>query len=200
MGRAASILGAMRITKRALLILPAWALIAATPGQDYVVDPARSEVTARVAFFGLGSKTARFPKVSGSIALSPDRPEDIDLRVSIDATMLAAPDSVTLARLRGPAFFDVKRYPTILFEGRRMEMSGERDAIISGQITARGVTRPATLAVRFAEPPRRAGGHETLALTGQTVIDRRAFGMTAYPLVVGRKVTIRLAAVLVRRK
>ena len=178
-------------------VLPALLLIGAVPGQRYAIDATGSDVSAEVAFFGIASKTAHFPKVTGGIELSRDQPERIDLTVRIDATALTAPDSVTLGRLKGPKFFDVARYPTILFVGRTMAMTGDRDAEIAGQITARGVTRPATLAVRFTAPPLRADGRAPMSLAGETVIDRREFGMTAYPLIVGRKVRIRIRAALV---
>lgn len=182
---------------RSLRALSALLLIGAAPGQRYIIDAAASEVSAKVAFFGLASKTARFPKVSGGIELSRDRPEKIDLSVLLDATALTAPDSVTLARLKGPKFFDVARHPTIQFTGKEMRMTTDRDAQVTGQITARGVTQPATLAVHFKSPPLRADGHAPLTLIGQTVIDRREFGMTAYPLIVGSKVRIRIRAALV---
>ena len=182
---------------RVLRALPALFLLGAAPTQHYVIDAAASDVSARVAFFGLASKTARFPKVSGRIALAGDKPDQIDLTVKLDATALTAPDKVTLARLKGPKFFDTARYPTILFIAQRMQMTTERDARIAGQLTARGITRDATLTARFTAPPLRAGGRTPLTLDGETVIDRRDFGMTAYPLIVGRKVTIRIRAALV---
>lgn len=177
-------------------VVPALLLIGAAPTHRYAIDAAQSQVSAKVAFFGLASKTAHFPKVSGGITLSPDTPERIDLTVNLDATALTAPDSVTLARLKGRAFFDVERFPTIVFRGNTMRLTGEREATVAGQITARGVTRPATLAVRFASPPLRADGRQPITLEGKTVIDRRQFGMTAYRFIVGRKVTISIRAVL----
>lgn len=181
----------------AVRALAALALLGAAPAQRYAVDAAASDVTAKVAFFGLASKTARFPAVSGGITLAPGDPEQIDLIVTLDARALTAPDRVTLARLKGPAFFDVERYPIVQFRGERMRLTGELTATIAGQITARGVTRPATLKVRFASPPLSADGRDPLRLDGETVIDRRDFGMTAYPLIVGQKVKIRIRAVLV---
>jgi polyisoprenoid-binding protein YceI len=150
-----------------------------------------SSVSARVAFFGLASKTARFPKVSGEITLDPAKLDSIGLTVTMDARALTAGDRVTLERLKGPAFFDVGRHPTITFTGRDMRLTGARTAEVSGQLTARGVTRPVRLNVVFAADPRSAG-KAPLRLTGRTTIDRRDFGMTAYSVVVGRKVTITL--------
>lgn len=182
---------------RALRALPALLLIGAAPTHRYTLDAKESAISAKVAFLGLASKTAQFPKATGGITLSPDTPELIDLVVSLDAAALTAPDSVTLARLKGPKFFDVARYPTVTFRGRTMRMTSDRDAEVAGHITARGVTKPATLSVRFAAPPARADGTRSLSLTGETVIDRRDFGMTAYPFIVGRKVAITIRARMV---
>lgn len=181
-----------------LSVLPALLLVAASaPERRFTIDSLASEVSAKVAFFGLASKVARFPEVSGSIALSADGSEQIDLTVRIDATALQAPDRITLARLKGAAFFDVARYPTIVFAGRNMTMTSDRTARVAGLLTARGVTKPATLAVEFDKPPQRANGRESLTLSGETAIDRRDFGMTAYPLIVGRRVTVRMRVKLV---
>ncbi len=182
---------------RALAALPALLLLGAAPVQKYAIDPAASEVAAKVAFFGLASKTAHFPQMSGGIALSPDAPGRIDLNITLDARSLTASDDVTLSRLKGPDFFSVDRYPTITFIGRDITLRGDQQAVVDGQLTARGVTRPARLTVRFERPPMPVRPGEPLSLAATTVIDRRDFGMTAYPLIVGRKVTISIRARMV---
>ena len=53
-----------------------------------VLDAAQSAVSARVAFFGLASKTAHFPEVSGGIQLDADRPGAVDLDVTLNARAL----------------------------------------------------------------------------------------------------------------
>lgn len=180
---------------RLVLCLVAPLLIgAASPSYRYQIDAARSEVSAKVGFFGIASKTARFPQMNGRIALSPEKLDTIDLDVEIDARRLTAGDSVTLSRLKGKDFFDVERYPTVRFAGKRMQMTGPVTATVAGEVTARGVTRPATLAVTFCDPPAQATGRDPVELTARTVIDRREFGMTAYSAIVGKKVTITIKA------
>lgn len=167
---------------------------AASPSYRYQIDAARSEVSAKVGFFGIASKTARFPQLRGRIALSPQRLDTIDLDVEIDARRLTAGDPVTLARLKGKDFFDVEHYPTVRFSGQRMQMTGPVTATVAGTVTARGVTRPATLTVAFRDPPAKATGRDPVELSARTVIDRRDFGMTAYSAIVGRKVAITINA------
>lgn len=163
-----------------------------TPPQKlrYRIDAQHSDVHARVSFFGIASKTARFPAISGGIDLDPAHLESVKLDVTLDATALEAGDSVTLKRLKGPDFFDVEHHPQVRFVGRSMTMTGPVTAVVSGDLTAKGVTRPTTLAVSFTAPPAKANGREAIRLSGRAKIDRTAFGMTAYRLIVAKNVTI----------
>jgi polyisoprenoid-binding protein YceI len=156
----------------------------------YRLDSAASRVDAKVGFLGIGSRTAHFSSVSGSVALSPAAMDRIDLDVAIDARQLTASDALTTGRLKGRNFFDVDHHPIVRFAGHALAMTGATTGNVSGDLTARGVTKPVVLAVTFSIPPARATGRETIDLTGTTTINRRDFGMTAYSFIVGRKVRI----------
>ena len=170
-------------------------LLAAAPGPiRYIVDTEATSVSAKVAFLGLASKTAQFPKVTGGATLSPADPQSMRLDVTLDARALQAPDRVTLRRLRGEKFFWVEKYPTVRFRGTGLELTDARRGHVDGQLTARGVTRPVRLNITFDTPPRDAEAGGPLRLTGTTTIDRREFGMTAYSLIVGKKVDIEIRA------
>jgi polyisoprenoid-binding protein YceI len=184
----------------ALLPLLAALLLANTVGlpQRYTLDASASNVSAKVPFFGLASKTARFPRMQGAVTIVPGAPERAVIDVTFDATAIEAPDSLTLARLRGEKFFWVEKYPEIRFVGRSLKLASATRGTVAGDLTARGVTRPATLAVTFdADPVAQAG--KPVSFTGTTTIDRRQFGMKAYQLLVGNKVDITLRARMVPR-
>jgi polyisoprenoid-binding protein YceI len=163
----------------------------------YHVDPAHARVRAKVGFFGLGSKTALFPRLEGRVALSDRDAQGLTLDVQIDAQALEAGDPLTRSRLRGADFFDVDRYRHVIFHGSSMTRTGPHSAQVAGTISARGVTRPATLAVDFSRDFAAMTGREPVHIAASTRIDRRDFGMTAYPLIVGRQVTIAIDADLV---
>jgi len=125
-----------------MALLAALLLGAATPGERlYEVDAAASSLSAKVPFLGIGSKSAGFPSVSGSIRLDRTRPQDISLDVSIDARSLTAPDRLTLSRLKGENFFWVEKYPTVRFVGREIALSSPTSGTVRGELTARGVSR-----------------------------------------------------------
>ncbi len=179
------------------LLLTGTAATAEPDGLAYAIDPAHATVQAKVGFFGLGSKTARFPRLDGRVALSDRDAKAVTLDVRIDAQALEAGDSLTRSRLRGPDFFDVDRYRYVVFHGTSMTRTGPHSAQVAGTISARGVARPATLAVDFSRDFTAMTGREPVHIAASTRIDRRDFGMTAYPLIVGRQVTIAIDADLV---
>lgn len=190
-------LSALRLTLLPLLASLLLANAGSTP-RNYRLDASASSVSAKVPFFGLSSKTARFPRMEGTVMIVPGAPERAVIDVNFDATAIEAPDSVTLARLRGEKFFWVEKYPTIRFLGRSLKLASPVRGTVTGELTARGVTRPASLVVTFdADPSGRAG--QPISFTGTTTIDRRQFGMKAYQLLVGNKVEITLKARMVPR-
>lgn len=169
-------------------------IAAADTPLHYLLDANSSDVTAKVAFFGLASKTARFPSMSGHVTIVPDRPSQALIDVTLDARALQAPDKVTLRRLKGEKFFWVEKYPTVHFVGTRLTMRDETHGSVDGKLTARGVTRDETLFVTFDESPTKAPKSRPIVLSGEMEINRRNYGMTAYRFIVGKKVTIRLSA------
>lgn len=187
----------LRIMMLPLLALFALANASAVP-QRYTLDASASNVSAKVPFFGLSSKTAKFPRMEGAVTIVPGAPDKAVIDVTFDATAIQAPDSVTLARLRGDKFFWVEKYPTIRFTGRSLKLSSATKGVVSGELTARGVTRPASLAVTFDSDPMAQSG-KPVSFTGTTTIDRRDFGMKSYQLLVGNKVDITLKARMVPR-
>ncbi len=159
--------------------------------QRYAIE-SPSSATAQVAFFGVARRQARFPSVSGAVTINPADMARIAIDVTLDASALTASDDLTRDRLRGSAFFDVKRTRTVRFVGGQMRLTGPASAVIAGTLTARGVSKPVTLDVNFSRPVAQTGAAPELRLTGRTRIDRTDFGMTSYRLVVGRKVDVAL--------
>lgn len=186
-----------------LVLLPMLAALAlANTGigapQRYTLDASASNVAARVPFFGLASKTARFPRMQGAVTIVPGAPERAVIDVTFDATAIEAPDELTLSRLRGDKFFWVDKYPTVRFVGRALRLTSPTQGTVDGELTARGITRPQTLTVTFDGDPLVMVG-KPVSFTGTTTIDRREFGMKSYQLLVGNKVDITLRARMVPR-
>lgn len=180
-----------------LALVPLLATGAAPPVFRYELDGSRSAIDARVTVLGVAQKSAQFPRMSGAIALSPGNPDAMSLAVAVDARALSTKDKDVEQQLKGEDFLDVARHPTISFSGQHLTMTGPSSGLVSGQLTARGTTRPAVLQVSFATPPAQANGREPVQIVARTTIDRRQFGMTGHSVMVGRNVTITIRARMV---
>lgn len=185
-----------------LILLPLFGVFAlANTGSiphRYTLDAGASNVSAKVPFFGLASKTARFPRMQGAVTIVPGAPEQAVIDVTFDATAIEAPDDLTLQRLRGEKFFWVEKYPSVRFVGQSLTLSSATRGTVSGELTARGISRPQTLVVTFDADPLEMR-EQPVSFTGTTTIDRREYGMKSYQLIVGNKVDITLKARMVPR-
>lgn len=193
----------MRVPRagRIALALAALVTVSNAPAAErvYLLASEASEARARVAFFGLASKTARFPALRGSVRIDPDRPEQARIEVTIDARMLEAPDRTTLNRLRGEKFFWVDKYPVVRFTGNGITLSTPTRGKVSGTLTARGISKPQVLNVEFAADPAKTPPGSAIDLIATTRIDRRDYNMNSYQLIVGNKVDITLNTRMVPR-
>jgi polyisoprenoid-binding protein YceI len=79
------------------------------------------------------------------------------------------------AHVLSPEFFDAERHPVLTFSGE-LERHGDR-ATIDGEITMKGITRPATLEGTIVGPTVDHFGATRVGLKLETVVDRTAFDM-----------------------
>ncbi len=162
----------------------------------YRIDEATSSVTAQVPVLGFAGRTIRFPKMQGKVMVSTRDPEGVRLEINLDTRAVTASDRFTQAQVRGPMFFDAEHFPTLRFIGHRFRVQSALAGELDGEMTIRGVTKPATLHVTFAQAPLQQPVDTPLALTAVATINRRDFGMTAMPLLVGRRVAVTIQATL----
>ena len=79
------------------------------------------------------------------------------------------------AHLLAPDFFDAERHPTVTFSGDLVR-DGDQ-ATVDGEITIKGITRPATLTGTIVGPAVDHFGATRVGLKLETTIDRTAFDM-----------------------
>ena len=79
------------------------------------------------------------------------------------------------AHVLSPEFFDAERHPVLTFSGE-LARDGDR-ATIDGEITMKGITRPATLEGTIVGPTVDHFGATRVGLKLETVVDRTAFDM-----------------------
>jgi len=74
-------------------------------------------------------------------------------------------------------FFDVENHPEVKFVSSDLDLAEDGTAKVSGDLTIRGVTNPATATGTWAPPSADAFGNTRAHLYLETVIDRTQFGL-----------------------
>jgi polyisoprenoid-binding protein YceI len=87
---------------------------------------------------------------------------------------LTVKDENLQAHLLSPEFFDAERHPEVRFEGSRLTRDGDK-ATLEGEITIKGITKPATLSGTITGPAIDHFGANRVGFKLETVIDRTEF-------------------------
>jgi polyisoprenoid-binding protein YceI len=90
-----------------------------------------------------------FKNVRGTLEYDPENPRDSSVEVTIDAKGIWTGEPDRDIHLRSADFLDVENFPEIAFKGSELELLGDHDYTLSGNLTIRGVTRKTTLHVRY---------------------------------------------------
>ncbi len=90
-----------------------------------------------------------FKNVRGRLDFDENDPASGSVEVTIDARGLWTGELDRDAHLRSADFLDVERHPELRFRGRVSQRIGALDWKVTGELTIRGVTRPAVLDVHY---------------------------------------------------
>jgi polyisoprenoid-binding protein YceI len=93
--------------------------------------------------------------------------------------------------VKGESFFDVDNHPEILFVSKSFEWTGEDRAVLKGDLTLRGITRPVVFDVTLTSIDGTwTDKAEKILVKATTSIERTAFGMKALSSMVDDTVTL----------
>jgi polyisoprenoid-binding protein YceI len=122
-----------------------------------------------------------FKNVHGNLDFDPDNPTTLSMGVTISALDIWTGEPQRDEHLRSRDFLDAATYPTIAFQSTKAERLGASDYEVTGDLTIRGVTRPATLDLRYLgrwRTPYSEARVTRVGFTGGTSIHRHDFGVS----------------------
>ncbi len=138
------------ITAKAIL-LPVFAaalfIQPASAADKFLLDPGHASVMFGVSHLGFSKTFGRFNKIEGAFTLDADAPENSSVVVSIDPASLDTNHAKRDEHLRGADFFDVTKFPTLTYKSTSVKRTGDKTALVTGDLTLHGVTKPVPLEV-----------------------------------------------------
>ncbi len=117
-------------------------LTALTAG-TWKIDPAHSEIGFTVRHLGLSKVRGRFNTFSGTATIAADQTAS-SVSASIDLSSVDTNNEMRDGHLQSGDFFNAETHPTMTFAS-----TGVTANALSGDLTIRGITKPATLDLSY---------------------------------------------------
>lgn len=157
----------------------------------YKIDPAHSNVQFRVSHLGFSYLIGRFNSIEGKLKLVPYG--DSKVEVTIQAASIDSNHQKRDKHLRGPDFFNVKRYPVIKFVSSKVIYNSQGKPVsVKGKLTMHGVSANVTLEVNQVGAGKDPWGGYRVGYHAKTTIKRSEYGMNYMPSGIGDEVMISL--------
>ena len=143
------------------------------PTGTWQLDPVHSSVGFEVAYLS-GTFKGQFREFDGSLVVDGGQ---ATLEGSAKVASVDVKDENLSAHLQSPDFFDAEQHPVIRFSATDLSLEGE-DVSVDGELTIKGVTRPATVTGSITQPVTDPYGRERIGLRLTTTLDRTEFGVS----------------------
>ena len=159
----------------------------------YRIDPTHTDVIASWSHLGFSNPVAHFGQVDGTITYDAQNVGASKVDVTIPLSGMNSHVEAFDKHLRSKDLFEADKYPDITFRSTKVESAGEGRLRVAGDLTVKGVTKPAVLDVTL----NKVGEHPmkkvpTIGFDATTTLKRSDFGIAYAVPMVSDEVRIRI--------
>ena len=164
----------------ALALATALTLPTLAPAADYVIDTEKAHafIQFRIQHLGYSWLYGRFNDFNGTFSYDEKNPASNKVDVTIKTASVDTNHAERDKHLRSDDFLDVGKFPQARFVSTKFEDKGDGKAVLSGDFTLHGVTKPIVIAVeRVGQGDDPWGGYRA-GFSGTTVLKLADYGIT----------------------
>lgn len=111
----------------------------------YRIDPTHTSVLLKANHIGFSNVYLKVRDVDGEFTFDEVNPENSSVSVTMKADSIDGFDEKFNEHLQSADFFQTETYPLITFASTDIEITGEKTAKITGELTIKGLSQPVTL-------------------------------------------------------
>lgn len=176
---------------------------AAAEPRTYKLDREHVTVGFLVEHSGFARILGVFRQVEGAVVFDEAVPALHSIEVKVATSSVDTGHAARDNHLRSADFFDSRNHPDMMFTFVSARQTGERTAVVTGNLTLRGQTHPVDLDVTWNKAGNYTFGdrHYSLGISARGTLRRQLWGMT-YGVadgMVGDDVQILIEAELIRQ-
>lgn len=177
------------------------------PEGEYVVDLSHASVVWKVSHLGLSSYVARFADFEA--AIDYDNSDITQSKVTAKINPLSIQTAYPNAKEKDfdsilatdESWFNAGEFASIDFVSTSIEMTSDKTAVMKGELTFLGVSKPVSLDVEFngAMLSQPFSGKPTMGFSATTTIQRTSWGMGKYAPNIGDEVEVMIEGEFVKK-
>lgn len=146
---------------------------------SWTVDKAHSEVGFSVKHMMISKAKGTFDDFDAKIHADVEDLTGADIEVTIDISSINTRNKDRDDHLSSADFFDAETYPKMTFTAKEIKKTGGNNYEVTGDLTIKDTTKPATLDVTFeGQSKDPMSGNLVAGFSGSTSINRKEFGLT----------------------
>jgi polyisoprenoid-binding protein YceI len=174
--------------------------LSAAAQETWQLDPPHCSAQFAVKHLGVSTVRGAFTKVSGTVQYDPANLAKSSIQTTIDATSVDTRVDMRDNDLRSPNYLDVKKYPTITFQSKKIEAAGAGKLKVTGDLTIHGVIKEVVLDVDGPSAPMKdPWGNQRMGASASTKINRMDFGVSGAPGMIGDDISITLDIEMIKK-
>jgi polyisoprenoid-binding protein YceI len=116
--------------------------------EQFTLDDQHSYVLWHINHLGFSTQAGKW-YAKGSIVLDKEHPKKSTVEATIDVNTISTGLPELDEHLKGPLFFDTKKFPTATFVSTKVDVLNDTTAKVEGALTLHGVSKPVTLMVEL---------------------------------------------------
>jgi len=124
----------------------------------YKIDPRHTQVFFTYAHNEYSNLSGRLNEASGTLEFDPAKPGNSSISIELPLSSLSTGVPGLDEHMKSADFFDAEKFPTASFKSTKVSVKDATHFDLIGDLTIKGVTKPATFAVtvnHLGENPRR---------------------------------------------
>jgi polyisoprenoid-binding protein YceI len=146
-------------------------------GSDvYQIDPQHTDVGFSIRHMVINNVKGSFKAFVGTIEYDGKDLMSLKAEGTIQVKSIDTGIEKRDEHLRSPDFFDVAKFPEIVFQGERVEKQGEGFALI-GKFTMHGVTKEITIPFTLTGPVKDPWGQTRIGMEAHLTLNRQDYGV-----------------------
>ena len=145
--------------------------------KKWTVDTAHSEIGFSVKHMMISKVKGSFGSYEANVEANEEDLQGALIDFKIDVASISTNNTDRDNHLRSADFFDAEQFPHITFKANDIvKKDGEYE--LTGDLTMKGVTRPATFEVEYGGKGTNPWGVEVVAFNVEGKVNRKDFGLT----------------------